>query len=191
MKKKEAGEITRRKILQVAKKLFVEKGYFNTSMRDIAKTAQVSTGAVYHHFESKEEIAGEIYRETAQRIRERIVSAIERGKTTEERVKGIVSALLDLAEKDRYTMEYALYVKHREILDIPVCSAEPFDMLKEFCRREVEKGNMKEGSEELLAVCLTGAPVRLMQLKWDGVIKESLAHYSDSMGECVWDSVKP
>ncbi len=191
MSRKEEGKHTRKKILLTAKKLFVDKGYFNTSMRDIAKVAGVSTGALYHHFESKEEIAGEIYRETLEVIKERIISAIKRGRDAEERVKGIVEALLKLAEEDRYTMEYALYVKHREILDIPVCSAEPFELLKEFCKREKERGNIREIGDELCVVCLTGAPVRLMQLKWDGVIKGDLLSYSEELGKCVWLSLKP
>ncbi|WP_457599723.1 TetR/AcrR family transcriptional regulator [Hydrogenivirga sp.] len=189
MKRKELGEQTKKRILLTAKRLFVERGYFNTSMRDIARAARVSTGAVYHHFESKEEIAGHIYRETLEVIKGRIEEAINRGKTAEERVKGIVEALLRLAEEDRYTMEYALYVKHREILDIPVCSAEPFDILKEFCREEARRGGIKPIEDSLCAVCLTGAPVRLMQLRWDGVIKESLESYISELGECVWASL--
>ena len=190
MRRKELGEQTKRTILLTAKKLFVEKGYFNTTIRDIARAAGVSTGAVYHHFESKEEIAGFIYRETLETIKKSIENAIESGETAQDRVKGIVRALLELAERDRYTMEYALYVKHREILDIPVCSAEPFDLLKEFCRREMELGNLKDMDGEVCAVCLTGAPVRLMQLKWDGALKGSLTKYAEEIGECIWNSLK-
>ncbi len=190
MRRKELGELTREKILNTAKRLFVERGYFNTSIRDIAREAGVSTGALYHHFESKEEIAGEIYQRTLSEIHRRIERSISEGKTAEERVKGIVRTLLELAEEDRYTMEYALYVKHKEILDIPVCSAEPFELLKDFCKEEMEKGNIKCEREEICAVCLTGAPVRLMQLKWDGVIKGDLRDYAEVLGACVWASLR-
>lgn len=191
MRRKEIGERTRRFILETAKRLFVERGYFNTSMRDIAREAGVSTGALYHHFESKEEIAGEIYRETVEKIKERLGKALTEGKNTRERIIGIVRELLMLAEEDRYTMEYALYVKHREILDVPVCSAEPMEMLKDFCKMEIEKGNIRSMDPELCAVCITAAPVRLMQLKWDGAVKDSLLSYVDSLGECVWRSLSP
>jgi len=190
VKRKELGEQTRKKILSIAKRLFVERGYFNTSIRDIAEESGVSTGALYHHFESKEEIAGEIYQRTLKEIHMRIEEAIVKGKSTEEKVKGIVKTLLELAEEDRYTMEYALYVKHKEILDIPVCSAEPFELIKSFCKEEIEKGNVRCTKEDLCAVCLTGAPVRLMQLKWDGVIKGDLKNYAEELGERVWASLK-
>jgi len=191
VRKKEIGERTKRFILETAKRLFVEKGYFNTSMRDIAREVGVSTGALYHHFESKEEIAGEIYRETVERIKERLEGALLEGKDTKEKVISAIRELLTLAEEDRYTMEYALYVKHREILDVPVCSAEPMELLKDFCRREIEEGNIRPMDPELCAVCITAAPVRLMQLRWDGVVKEPLLFYADSLGECVWRSLAP
>jgi AcrR family transcriptional regulator len=191
MSKKQSGEYTRKSIILTAKRLFVEKGYFNTSMRDIAKEAGVSTGALYHHFKSKEEIASEIYRETVEKIKERLETALREGKGTKEKITGIIRELLILAEEDRYTMEYALYVKHREILDVPVCSAEPMELLKKFCRKEIEKGRIRDIDPELCAVCITAAPVRLMQLKWDGVIKDPLTSYADSLGECVWRSLSP
>ncbi len=191
MKKREAALLTRRRILETAKRLFVEKGYFNTSMRDIAKATSLSTGALYHHFESKEEIAGYIYRETLEKIKARIENAIGEGKTTEEKVKNIVKELLKLAQEDRYTMEYALHVKHREILDIPVCSAEPLHIIKDFCRVEMSKGNIRDFDEELCAVCITGVPVRLMQLKWDGVLEGELTDYAEGVGNIVWRSLKP
>lgn len=44
-------------ILKVAKQLFVEKGYDNTSIQDIiSNLGGLSKGAIYHHFKSKEEI---------------------------------------------------------------------------------------------------------------------------------------
>lgn len=44
------------KILTVSKKLFSEKGYTETSMRDIAGALNLKAGSLYSHFSSKEEI---------------------------------------------------------------------------------------------------------------------------------------
>ncbi len=48
---------TRNRILTVAMKLFDEKKFENVSMEEIAEQAQVSIGAIYYYFQSKEEIA--------------------------------------------------------------------------------------------------------------------------------------
>ena len=50
-------EVTVEKILDAAQRLFLEKGYDNTTIQDIVDELDgLSKGAVYHHFKSKEEI---------------------------------------------------------------------------------------------------------------------------------------
>ncbi|PWW39869.1 MULTISPECIES: TetR/AcrR family transcriptional regulator [Paenibacillus] len=49
-------EQTVQQILNVAAKLFTDKGFEKTSIQDIIVALGMSKGAVYHHFRSKEEI---------------------------------------------------------------------------------------------------------------------------------------
>ena len=50
------GERTRAEITESAYRLFLEKGYHGTSMRQIAKEAGVALGGIYNHFSCKEDI---------------------------------------------------------------------------------------------------------------------------------------
>ncbi|HFI0399552.1 TPA: TetR/AcrR family transcriptional regulator [Streptococcus suis] len=57
MAKNKYPEESRQRILDVAKKLFLDKGYDKTSLSDIiAQLGGMTKGAVYHHFSSKEAI---------------------------------------------------------------------------------------------------------------------------------------
>lgn len=47
---------TKEKIIITFHTLVCEKGYEKASMNDIVKTAGISKGAIYHHFESKEQL---------------------------------------------------------------------------------------------------------------------------------------
>ena len=50
-------EVTIEKILEVSQRLFIEKGYDNTTIQDIVnELGGLTKGAIYHHFKSKEEI---------------------------------------------------------------------------------------------------------------------------------------
>lgn len=49
-------EETRNRILDASLKLFLEKGYDHTTIQDIVDHLDVTKGAVYHHFKSKEDI---------------------------------------------------------------------------------------------------------------------------------------
>ena len=47
---------SREEILKNAVKLFKIKGYYNTSMADIATACGIIKGSLYHHFKSKDEV---------------------------------------------------------------------------------------------------------------------------------------
>lgn len=50
-------EVTVEKILEVAERIFLEKGYDDTTIQNIIDgLGGLTKGAVYHHFKSKEEI---------------------------------------------------------------------------------------------------------------------------------------
>jgi TetR/AcrR family transcriptional regulator, cholesterol catabolism regulator len=56
----EQGSGRRAELVALAAKLFAERGYVVTTVRDIADAAGILSGSLYHHFDSKESIADEI-----------------------------------------------------------------------------------------------------------------------------------
>lgn len=48
---------TRGQILSAAARLFSQRGYANTTLRQIARASGIQAGSIYHHFEGKDEIA--------------------------------------------------------------------------------------------------------------------------------------
>lgn len=60
MTRKEQKEERRKAILMTALTLFVKKGYHETKITDIAEAVPMSTGLMFHYFESKEELLLEL-----------------------------------------------------------------------------------------------------------------------------------
>jgi TetR/AcrR family transcriptional regulator, cholesterol catabolism regulator len=55
------GPTTRREeLLAIAASLFAERGFKNTTVRDIADAAGILSGSLYHHFDSKEAMVDEL-----------------------------------------------------------------------------------------------------------------------------------
>src|SRR5258705_1780197 len=61
-------------ILNCAEQLFVERGYANVNMDDLAEVVGISKPTLYQHFKSKEELIAEVFirgfRETADFLAE-------------------------------------------------------------------------------------------------------------------------
>lgn len=60
MPEAQATATRRDELLAIAARLFAEKGFKNTTVRDIADAAGILSGSLYHHFDSKESMVDEI-----------------------------------------------------------------------------------------------------------------------------------
>jgi AcrR family transcriptional regulator len=76
-------EEVRRRLLDAASETFLEKGYLDSTLEDIARRAGLSKGAVYSNFQSKQDIVALLLKKRIERMQEVIAAATDR--TTAER----------------------------------------------------------------------------------------------------------
>jgi TetR/AcrR family transcriptional regulator, cholesterol catabolism regulator len=94
----------RQQLLDVAARLFRERGYHVTSMRDIAREVGMLSGSIYYHFPSKEEMLLAVYEEGLRHIAERVDAAVAGQRTPWERLEAGCTAHLEaLLELSDYT----------------------------------------------------------------------------------------
>jgi len=86
---------TRRRILDVARATFAERGYESTTNRMLAAEARLTAGAVYHHFGSKAELYVAVQQDAIGRVSERFLAAVAEPTT----FLGKFEALLDEAHE--------------------------------------------------------------------------------------------
>lgn len=67
-------------LLDAAARLFCQRGFHATSMRDIAKSVDMLSGSIYYHFDSKQDMLLAVYAEGARRIGD-LVDAAAAGET--------------------------------------------------------------------------------------------------------------
>ena len=99
---------TRKKILEVSKDLFLEKGFDNTSIQDIIDgLGGLTKGVIYHHFESKDEILQSILSENNQEI----LNYNWRGDTALEKIQ---NSLMDaFSDFEQQRLVYSASIKLR------------------------------------------------------------------------------
>jgi len=63
------AQATRAMLVDLAAELFAEQGYLQTSIRDVARSASLTTGAIYGHFRNKADLLVEaIHNRTAEEL---------------------------------------------------------------------------------------------------------------------------
>jgi AcrR family transcriptional regulator len=68
---------TENKILAESIRLFLEKGYHGTSIDEITRSADLTKGAFYWHFKSKEDLLRKIIKEYESRFLDGLIRAVE------------------------------------------------------------------------------------------------------------------
>jgi|SRR5579859_2695875 len=98
------SETTVGTILAAAEELFVRRAYADVSMRDIAEAAEVTTGALYHHFPSKEKLYYEMLTAYLGRVRQASLEAIPPSGNCREKLRRLTRVFLALPLDQRGLM---------------------------------------------------------------------------------------
>jgi AcrR family transcriptional regulator len=95
------AEDTRRRIYEAALKLFREKGFEQTTMRDIAAKANVALGAAYYYFASKEAIVLAFYQEMQEVSHQSILEALAGRRKLKDRLRYVIEKRMELLAPNR------------------------------------------------------------------------------------------
>jgi AcrR family transcriptional regulator len=85
-------------IVSAARELFTARGFAATSIDDIASRAGVAKGAVYHHFESKEQIFQRVFEQMTRALAAEVAATAAAGKSVLDRFeRGTLKYLTSIA----------------------------------------------------------------------------------------------
>ena len=88
-------------VLRAAADLFVERGYHETSMEDIAARVGIAKGTVYLYFPSKREIFLETFRQGTLALQEEVARNMAAEDDTEAKIRAFIRTRLDYSERNR------------------------------------------------------------------------------------------
>jgi AcrR family transcriptional regulator len=184
----------KQQILDAGLKVFVEHGVAGASIEQIRDVSGASTGSIYHHFGSKEGLAGAVYVECLVGYQQRFLIAVEKSRGARPLIEAGVRQHLAWVESNR---ERAVFLTTaREALTL----ADAVE-LREFNRRFF--GRMKE----LLAPWfelkrIKTLPLNLVEAIWIGPSQELTRHWlagrlnmplqdhADALAAAAWNGLK-
>ncbi|OBK74384.1 TetR family transcriptional regulator KstR2 [Mycobacterium sp. 1274761.0] len=88
----------RDELLELAAAMFAERGLRATTVRDIADSAGILSGSLYHHFKSKEQMVEEVLRDFLDWLFGRYREIVDTQPNPLERLKGLFMASFEAIE---------------------------------------------------------------------------------------------
>jgi AcrR family transcriptional regulator len=93
--KVEQGRVTRRTLLDTARRVFAEQGYENVSAEQLVAEAGVTRGALYHHFDDKRDLFRTLVNEMQAELDQRVTEGALKAETTWDTLELGTRALLE------------------------------------------------------------------------------------------------
>ncbi len=151
----------KREILDAALQCFAGKGFAATTMADIRERAGASTGSIYHHFKSKEQLAAELYLEGVRRAQQHGLEALLHEHNAEQGVRALVNAYLDWVRDNPrfaaflYAMQQADFVQAVEA-DLERIQREGVEGAAEWFRARMLRGELPNLPADVVRAILYG-----------------------------------
>lgn len=146
--------------------LFVEKGYHETKVSDIAAAVPMSTGLMFHYFESKEELLMELVK-TGKNFTG--VTGESKGVPGDIFLKGMLGGLFDYAKKQPYISNMFVLMSQARRAGMPeevrnlAMSVEATENTAKLIEKGQKDGIFREGDPKLLAMCFWSAIQGIME----------------------------
>ena len=154
----ERTEATTSALVDAARELFARDGYAATSLAAVAARANVTKGAVYHHFEGKQQLFEAVFTREVQRMATPLVAAYSRKKDPWDAFEAGCRAFLDECldpDVQRIVLLDALSAigwEHVRTLETPL-----LEMMELGISRAAEAGRIAQRPPAPLAHFLYGA----------------------------------
>lgn len=177
------GLHTRAAILEAARDVFREQGYYSASVAEILRRAGLSQGAFYQYFRNKEQAFLELNDDILARFWERATRVDVGGLAPERRLPHVVRLLLEHSRENHY---FHKILGEFELID-PVTIGYYDSLarfLRGFFRREITQGQIRPLDPNVLSYGLIGL-TSFHALEWkaagEGAALEDLEKWSTAL----------
>src|SRR5579884_2092561 len=96
-------------ILQAAEDVFIEKGYYNASMDEIAARVGIAKGTLYLHFACKEDMVVALLKRKLQAFKEKIESISNEEGTARDKLVAILRIMYTDVVSSHYRLVFSFY----------------------------------------------------------------------------------
>jgi len=150
------GSSTRKRLERCALTLFVKKGITATTIKDIAQKAGVAEGTLYRHYESKEELAKQLYLDAHSQNSAQVKAIIVDCHDIKQKIKIIVRFFCEKYDEDPIVFNYLLLAQHEQIKALAEKEISAHDIVVTIFNDAIRKKEMPKRDSQICAIILLG-----------------------------------
>lgn len=182
-------------IMQAALELFASKGFYTTTIPDIAASLKMSVGNMYNYFKSKDILAKEIIKYISSYLGSKLREINEQDISTKEKTRKIIEVYFKTALLKPEMIEYFLriYLSNREVFksgcEGMICVNEFVTEIMIYFEEGVRCGDLRDQDFFSAFGLFMGYLGGMVFLKGEGILPKDLDDYVDDITTNIYKAL--
>ena len=184
--------VTKDEILVAALKLFASKGYFKTSLVDIAELLNLNnTHLIYHHFKDKQSMANELYANIFDSLSVSIDEIRRKNQKSSEHLRGIVDLLFRLTDDAPVIIRFLFVLKFNEFLpeEKPLLETAAYVKIFKIMQSGIRAGEIRDIDPQLINTYFFGVVAHTLRSVLEGALEKKADAYLNQTWLVAWNAI--
>jgi len=159
------GEATKLNIKNAALDLFVKQGVDGTGVREIAKAAGITEGAMYRHFAGKDALVWALFADNYQAYGQKL-DALQAGALgTGAKIDAMVQGFCAFFDDDETLFQFLLLVQHGQLAKVPDDMRTPVQVVEDVVQAGIDAGEVGYKDATAATACVFGIVLQTATFK--------------------------
>jgi AcrR family transcriptional regulator len=180
---------TRDRIEKAAIRLFVEQGVAETSIRDIARAVDISEGALYRHFVSKDELVWAMFERHYVAFASRLDALAQDQATARDKVAAMIRGFCHAHDEDPVLFRFLLFVQHAELSKLAPGTPTPVDVVRNVIARAIASREIPDQHPDLATALVFGIVLQPVTFAAYGRLPVTMRSMQDRLVTAAWAAV--
>ena len=180
---------TRQRIEAAAIHLFVEKGVAETTIRDIARAVDISEGALYRHFISKEDLVWHLFERHYVEFAGSLWSLAEGESTARGKLAAMIRGFCRAHDDNPELFRFLLFVQHGQLTKLGAETPTPVSAVRTVMNNAIASGEIPNQPADLATALVFGVVLQPVQFAAYGRLPSDMGSMSERLIAAAWAAV--
>jgi AcrR family transcriptional regulator len=180
---------TRDRIEHAALRLFVEQGVRDTTVRDIARAVDMSEGALYRHFPSKEDLVWALFERHYVAFAHQLQAVAGRERTARAKVAAMIREFCREHDEHPTRFQFLLFVQHGQLGKLGLEALTPVQVMRGVLADAIASGELPGQPADLATAIVFGVVLEPAQFAAYRQLPGEMVTLANRLVAAAWAAV--
>jgi AcrR family transcriptional regulator len=180
---------TRDRLEKAAIRLFVEKGVTETSVRDIARAVDISEGALYRHYVSKDELVWAAFEHHYVEFAGRLETLAQREPDARGKLAAMIRGFCQAHDENPTLFRFLLFVQHAQLNKLAPGTPTPVDAVRRVIERGIASKDIPTQDPDFATALVFGIVLQPVTFAAYGRLPSKMQPMGERLVHAAWAAV--